>query len=54
LTNVQTYGGTPASLAALTSLQYQDYVAAVPAPGALALGSLGMMIVGWFRSRRRI
>jgi hypothetical protein len=55
LTSLQTYSGNAANITALTSPQYQDYVAAtVPAPGALILGSLGAGLVGWLRSRRRI
>lgn len=53
LNNVQTYSGG-ADLFAVTSCQYQDFVTGVPVPGALALGSLGLTIVGWFRSRRRV
>jgi hypothetical protein len=54
LDSLQTYTGSSASLYALTNTQYQDFVTAVPAPGALTLGSLGLMVVGWFRARRRI
>jgi hypothetical protein len=54
LNNVQSYLGSGANLAALSSIQYQDFVTAVPAPGALLLGSLGVSLIGWLRSRRRI
>ena len=54
LNSLQTYTGSGANLVALTSTQYQDFATAIPAPGALALGSLGLTIIGWFRSRRRI
>jgi hypothetical protein len=46
--------GPKASLVALTSPIYQDLLAEVPAPGALALGSLGMGLIGWLRSRKRV
>jgi hypothetical protein len=55
LNNLATYTGDGTNLIALTHSQYQDFaIAAVPAPGALALGSLGLTLIGWFRSRRRL
>ena len=55
LSALQTYAGSAANLIGLTHSQYQDFAtAAVPAPGALVLGSLGLSLIGWFRSRRRI
>ena len=55
LNNLGTYTGDGMTLIALTHGQYQDFaIAAVPAPGALALGSLGLTLIGWFRSRRRL
>ena len=47
--------GRHAELVALTNSTYQDLLAeVVPAPGALALSSLGMMAIGWLRSRKRV
>jgi hypothetical protein len=48
--------GPMANLVALTHPQYQDIVTqiAVPAPGAVGLGGIGMVLVGWFRARKRL
>ena len=48
--------GPLASLVALTHPQYQDMItqAVVPAPGAVSLGTLGAIIIGWLRSRKRL
>jgi hypothetical protein len=59
LNNLQTYSGAGANLLGLSSPNYQDYViagppASVPVPGAMGLGSLGLGVLGWLRSRRRI
>jgi hypothetical protein len=45
--------GPKSQLVALTNSVYQDLLAEIPAPGALALGSLGLSIVGWLRSRKK-
>jgi hypothetical protein len=46
--------GPMANLVALTNPVYQDLLAEVPAPGALSLGSLGMALIGWLRSRKQL
>ena len=51
LTGFGAHGGA-ASLVALCNDGEQDYIMEVPAPGALLLGSLGMGLVGWIRSRK--
>ncbi len=43
--------GPTAVLGALTSSATQDFVVAVPAPGAAVLGMLGLGIMGWVKRR---
>jgi|WetSurMetagenome_2_1015567.scaffolds.fasta_scaffold449559_1 hypothetical protein len=55
LNSLKTYAGAGANLTALSNATYQDYVvSSVPAPGALGLGGLGLALLRWVRSRRRI
>ncbi|MEJ5259600.1 MAG: hypothetical protein WHS88_05360 [Anaerohalosphaeraceae bacterium] len=35
-------------------IQFKVVTAAVPAPGAVMLGSVGMLLVGWLRTRRSL
>lgn len=46
--------GPKANLVALTHPEYQDMLAQVPAPGAIGLGSFGLTLLGWLRSRRSL
>jgi len=50
-------GGFPMGLASFDNIYLEDFddnVQVIPAPGAIALGSIGVALVGWLRRRKTL